>query len=428
MKNKIITLSTLFVLTGCTLPSWLGAGEEPKLPGDRYAVMSLGSSISVSNAMQHQSFEAPEPINFSDNNIGNVVISGNDSAKNSTSVGSAPDDGLLITNQVAFDPSTNLIFTLDGSSKLTALTPDLQQVWQTEFETPEDKEGLPGGGIAIAGDKIFITTGYGALIAFDLGTGTELWRKDFEAPIRNAPVIADDKILFTTSDNRLLAASINSGEILWRHTGVSELTAFYGSASPAVKDDLAVVAYSSGEVFGINNNQGRENWTELIALGGDAAKAASILNDVTATPLIVDGIVYVTSHSDNLSAFNISNGFRIWEQPVGSGTTPWVADKFIFIVSNKNELVALNRFDGRVKWVTELPFEDEDESAIFTGPILAGGSLYVVSNQGALYQFSPDNGSLQKTIEIEDDVYSPPLAAFGSIYLLSNDANLIKIY
>ena len=108
------------------------------------------------------------------------------------------------------------------------------------------------------------------------------------APIRRPPVIAGDKVFAITIDNQLFALSVVDGSTLWRHSGANANTSIYGSANAAVKNDVVIAAYSSGEVFGINAPRGNELWSELIATNSDHISAASDLNDVTASPIIVD--------------------------------------------------------------------------------------------------------------------------------------------
>ncbi|PIR32183.1 MAG: hypothetical protein COV36_04815 [Alphaproteobacteria bacterium CG11_big_fil_rev_8_21_14_0_20_44_7] len=424
-KLKNWAIPALLAITACdSMPDWMGAGEEAKLAGDRYSVMSIDSKLTPDPSVQAEPVNMPpqeKELEYPNN--GNYYIQDSLSNIRTTSIGSSSEEYFFITSQPL--GANDSIITIDGSNTVKATDLNLNNLWSQEIKTPDGKEGLPGGGLAAENGILYITTGFGAVIAANLADGSEIWRKELGMPIRNAPIVSARKVFVSTNDNRLFALDAETGDTLWRHTGASEVTQIFGAAKPAIKNSVLVAAYSSGEVFGVNSELGRELWTELLSLGSDRTKASSGLTDITASPLIVDGITYITSHSGNLAALNLVNGFRIWEQPIGSGTTPWAAGRFLFIVTTDGELVALNRFDGRIKWVTTL--RNSDEYSVFSGPIIAGDKILITDSAGYLIVTNPENGEITKRIEIEQDVYMPPIVYKGSVYLLSNNANLIQI-
>ena len=153
------------------------------------------------------------------------------------------------------------------------------------------------------------------------------------------------------------------------------------------------------------------------------------MNDVSAAPVIVDGIVYVAGHAGIVNAFNAANGSGIWQQKIGAvDATPWAAGRYIFVIAQGNKLVAMNRFDGRIKWVSDLPIpEDKDEKNIWSGPVMANGKLIVVGSGGKLIQYDAPDGKMLKTIEIPKGIYTAPIIANGKLYALTREAELVQI-
>ena len=95
-------------------------------------------------------------------------------------------------------------------------------------------------------------------------------------------------------------------------------------------------------------------------------------------------------------AIDLRTGDRVWEQDLGGTHAPWVAGDFIYVLSNDSTLLCLTRSDGRVRWERTLPqYENEkkkSDALFWTGPILAGDRLIVVSSEGEAFSVSPYTG------------------------------------
>ena len=62
-----------------------------------------------------------------------------------------------------------------------------------------------GGGAAFDGGKLFVTTGFGSVYAFDPASGKQLWSRDIGVPIVNAPVANGGRVFVSTEDNHFYA-------------------------------------------------------------------------------------------------------------------------------------------------------------------------------------------------------------------------------
>lgn len=431
LKKSSFLLPILLLVSGCSsLPDWLGSGEDNKLKGERYAVMEDTSKIIPNADLAGDNVEIPEASETPSNgsSTGNYVISGDLSKVKRVSAGDEPDDEFILSYPPVVD--ADAVYVIDGRSNIIAFdTKTLEQKWEKKSAAAKKDRDLPGGGMTISNDIIYSSTGFGEVIASSKADGKTIWKKSLGAPLRRPPVAVGDKVFAATIDNQLFALSILDGATLWRHSGVKESTSFYGSTSLAVKGDILIAAYSSGEIFGINTPRGNELWTELASINADRQSAASSLNDVSASPVIVDGIVYIGSNSGDMTAFNATNGATVWRQRLGSiTTTPWVAGKYIFVIAQGNQLAALNRFDGRIKWVSTLPqSKKRNKQSFYSGPIMAGGKLVIVSSKGKLLQYNPQDGQQLSKIDVPEGIYSAPIIANGQLYMLTRESELVQV-
>ena len=63
----------------------------------------------------------------------------------------------------------------------------------------------------------------------------------------------------------------------------------------------------------------------------------------------------------------------------------------------------------------------------FSSPIVASGRVIVVSSEGEVKAFSPQDGTQTGSLKLKDTVYIEPIAAQGRLYVLTDDAKLIAI-
>jgi outer membrane protein assembly factor BamB len=81
-------------------------------------------------------------------------------------------------------------------------------------------------------------------------------------------------------------------------------------------------------------------------------------------------------------------------------------------------------------WSVEMPYFEAEKikrrKAIYAhyGPVLAGGRIMVVSSDGLLRAFNPEDGSLTHTAEIPGGASAQPAVAGGVLYVVSGNGQL----
>ena len=414
--RKLLLASTILLTACSSLPDWLGAGEDDQpLPGERISVIESSVNLIADPDLTAET-------------VASVETSINLESFKTYPVGDAAPDKYVLTNSPLI--AEGKLFIVDGSSTVRAYNlADMKELWKnkvtSETDDDDDKE-LPGGGIAYANGIIYATRGNGDVVALAVDNGTEIWKKNLGAPIRKSPAVGEEKVFAATADNQLFALNLVDGSTVWRHSGSAESTINYGSPAPAIKDGSVVVAYSSGEIFGLNSLRGSELWAETISTGTERRKTASTFVDVSATPVLVDGISYIGSQNGSLIAYNTGSGYRIWEQKIGAVEyTPAVVDKFIFAIGDNSRMVALSRFDGKVKWSVDLPpKEDKKDTEKWAGPTVVGSRIIAVSSNGRMAVYDINNGQLTGLKAAPAGGFALPVANGNNLYILSKDAQL----
>lgn len=285
-----------------------------------------------------------------------------------------------------------------------------------------------GGGIAVDGNRVVVHRGANYIVALDVTSGEEVWRQTTFTPFHSAPTIADGRVFVSTDDNELVVMDLSDGSVLWTHRGIAESARILTAPSAAVMGDIVIAPYSSGEIVALRVQNGTVLWSDALTRAGGLTPLSSI-NDIAASPVIMNDQVYAMSHSGTLAALDPRTGVRLWEQPVGGVHTPWIAGDFIYVLSSDSEVMALERQTGALRWVTELPSEErvrfrKTRRISWAGPVLAGNRLVVASSNGEMLILDPATGEISEDRDINDPVFIPPIIANETLYVLSDEARL----
>ncbi len=335
--------------------------------------------------------------------------------------------------RITADPvvSGGRIFTMDAQSRVSATSTGGASLWSTDLIPASDSaRDASGGGLAVAGDLVLATTGFGELVALDAATGGEIWTQDLDAPGSSAPTIHGDLAYVVARDGRAWAIELSGGRIAWTLSSPPSTSNFAGGAGAAVTSEIAIFPFPTGEVLAAFPQGGLRRWSTIVT-GQRPGQAASTISDIAGDPVIEGDRVYVGNVSGRVVALQVANGERIWTATEGAVGPVWPVGGSVFLVNDLSELVRLDAADGSPIWRVQLPgFEETRERRQKTrfahyGPILAGGRLVVASGDGALRQFDPVSGSLLGQLELRGGAASNPVVAGGTLYVVSQRGELV---
>jgi outer membrane protein assembly factor BamB len=316
------------------------------------------------------------------------------------------------------------IYVFDAGGVVTALAPGGGKVWSVSLAPEGERSRTPAGGIAADGNAIFAASGFGELVALDAATGNRLWSFEMSAPARSAPTAANGKVFVVSATNVLHAVNQADGTEAWQYTGIPETAGVLSPASPAVAGGTVVVPYSSGEVIAFDAATGDLKWSDAV-IRASRTLAVSGFSDIAASPVVYDGVVYATGVSGRTIAVRLSDGERLWEENLGSASTPAVSGNAIFLVDLEDNLVAIERTTGDVFWRTALPVVRKKKFfSVWSGPTLAGGILWVVSNDDRMIGVDPGTGNVTVDRKLPSPAYIKPVAAGGQLLVLAADGSL----
>lgn len=431
----IAALAGLALLAGCNQ-------RDPVLKGERLdtrAVISPDSpapegppaptTTALSLPPVRANADWPQRAGNPSHASGNVALGGGTSRVWSAPIGAASDRRHRITAEPVV--AAGMVFTLDSRSRVSATTTGGGRVWSVDLRPAgEAGDSVSGGGLAFEDNRVFVTTGYGELVALDARTGGIAWRQKVQAPIGGAPTAADGVVYVMGRDAVGWAVRANDGKVLWRVFGNDGMAGVTGGSSVAVAGDTAVFPFSTGELIGASTADGSQKWSAHVG-GSRLGRAIALFRDMTGDPVIVGDTVYAGTNSGRLGAYDLATGATKWEVREGATSPALVAGNAVFVVNDQAQLLRLDAANGGRVWAQKLPYFTRKvirkQSRVYShyGPVLAGNRLYLASSDGLLRVFDPASGALLATAGIPGGASAGPAVAGQTLYVVTHDGQLI---
>ncbi len=431
-------------ITCVALVALLGAcAREEILPGERLGLRDIFGGSQASQTVEPANRAVPirlaAPTTYQawthragapDHSIRQPALSSTPAVVWAANIGAGNDR----RHRITADPvaAGGVIFTLDSRAGVQATSSAGATLWRRDLTPASDKsDDASGGGLAIAGDTLFVTTGFGTLSALDASSGAVKWTQKFDAPVSGAPTVVDGVVYVSSKDNRGFAVTAASGRIKWQVAGIPDISGIVGASSPAVSGSLVLFPFSSGELVAVQRASGKPAWNVLVA-GRRPGRGYSAITDITGEPVVEGNVVYAGNSVGRTIATSTA-GKRLWSARDGATGPVWVAGGSVFLISDEARLVRLDARDGSRIWAVHLPSFTKEKvrrrKAVYAnfGPVLAGGNLWVASSDGKMRAFNPVDGALVRVVEIPGGAATRPIVVNGVAYLVNGKGQLLAL-
>lgn len=436
-------------LTACTTAAKLNpfhAAAKPGKPGEgeRISLLELSDQLKVSDALKGQDFFLPPPQPRAD-----WPLPGGTPEQSVEHVAAAPAFQLawrrsfgaasghrrdVMAPPVAADGK---VFVMDAMATVSAHDAGTgAELWRVNLKpkSKREKEGF-GGGIAYAGGKLYVSSGFRLVAELNAADGHLDWQTRTDAPIHAAPTVADGRVFVVDVDDELLTFNATTGTPDWTYQALTEPARMLIASSPAVSNGTLVASFASGELVALRDDNGTELWN--VALSRTTrTNALSEIRDIAGRPVIYKGDVFAISHADVMAATDLRTGNIRWQLPVSAITTPWPSGDVVYVVDQSGQVICASRNSGQLYWLTDLnappPPKKGKKPAkrgrvVWSSPILASGRVITVSDKGEAVAIDAKTGQVQRRLKIGEDALIGPIAAGDTIYLVTQKAELIAI-
>jgi len=279
-------------------------------------------------------------------------------------------------------------------------------------------------------DRVYVVQAQGILVCFQASTGKQLWRreyvKDFATKVSgwklcDRPLVDGDQVVVTGSS--VIALRKDDGRLLWK----SEPMGTSAHAATVVSDAggfRQYVAFVQGKMFSVDARNGKLLWTHEpfgqtansctpMVLGDSILGAAGYnvgLAYVNVVPTyegvaaharysarlaispFQDSAVILDRHaffigSGGLLCVDIASGKTVWgpDRSIGPGNSSMTcAEGHLYVLSPGGQVTLAEANPEKFVLKASFPFPDFEKGMGATSPVLAGGRLYLRSEDHLL--------------------------------------------
>lgn len=433
--GRAVTIAAMIaLLAGCGIVGGKKGGPKTPVVGNRVSILSNEQGAEVDPALADVPVTLPAPyVNDSWTQhggdaakaMGHVSLGGSPAQAWTTSIqGSSPQARLAASPVV----SAGKLFVIDAGAHVIAFdAASGSKLWQTSLPAEGNGRALFGGGVSVLGDRLFASTGVGDVAALNVADGAILWKKHVGGPLRGAPTLENGHVYVMGQDNQIFALNQSDGETQWTDSGTLQTTGIFGVAAPAAAQGTVVAGFSSGEINAYRYENGRSLWGDALSRTS-ISTAVATLTDIDADPVIDRGRVFAIGQGGRMASYELTSGQRLWEINIAGISTPWVAGEWVFAVTSDAKLLCVARATGKIRWISQLrrwqKEKKKDKAIRWTGPILAGGRLIIVSTRGEMVYADPTTGATQATVKLDRSMSLSPIVANNMLYVLADDGKL----
>ncbi len=326
------------------------------------------------------------------------------------------DSASLIAEDIFYSYSKTVLSAYQISTK--------KELWSVKAVASNEIGDVINGSIAYHQGVIYLASGGRDFVAFNAGSGKELWR--FRSPniVRYIATITNKQIYISSIDNALSCLTLD-GKLLWRYgAAIYSLTNDHLYMPNLEYADKVITVTTAGDLVALNRNDGEE-LTQVNLATTSIIGDGSLAKGPISSPILNGHDLYVLTGENDLIKINLENPEILWSQNFSGAKSYWVAGEITYLITDDNQLLAVENKQGKMIWVIDLPKNPlKKKLDTFYGPILAGDQLIVTAANGAFFLISPYDGKLIASYKNKFPTNQMPIIVNDKVYFISNKGNI----
>jgi len=420
-ENNMLKIITLLLIS-ITLFS---CNQKDKIAKEAISAFSTDFYPKIDQKLEKTVIILPDPVknpnfngNFTSNNqtIEHFALNQKITQNNDISNGyvtSNPHD--IISNPVV---ANNVIYTIDARGNLIARNiNNFKLIYRKKIINWRNIKNLSQAKLFYDQNIIYVTSGFNEILAINAKNSDIIWSKKLNSIAISRAITDQNNLYIITNDNKTYALDKINANIKWVHSGIVKKTTIFGAADPVIYKNQIISSYSSGEIYILDQKDGQIiDFYELNS--SRAINSNFILDDIDATPIISDDILYVIGNSGIMMAIDLKNQNKLWQKNISSISNFWIAGDFIYLIDNENRLICLSKNNGGIKFFTQLDkYHNKKQLIHYFGLVLAGNNLILTNSNREMILISPLDGKIIKKYKFNKKIQHRPIIADKKLYL-----------
>ncbi|MBS0358967.1 MAG: outer membrane protein assembly factor BamB [Proteobacteria bacterium] len=308
----------------------------------------------------------------------------------------------------------NVLYASDAKGRVFAINATHgKTMWSTRVKAPIATGTAVGDGIVAVG------TSDARVIAFQQKTGKEIWQATLSNEVLAAPVIAHQHVLVKTVDGKVYALNPQNGSVTWMYDHGAPSLILRAVSSPVVAGDKIVAGFSDGQLD-VLSSDGKLIWQKSLAqpMGSTAVEQ---MVDINADPVVVNGVVYVTTFQGNIGAYALHSGELLWEDKMSSYSGLALNQEQVFTSDEHGDVWALDRSSGKTFWK-----QVQLKGRTLTAPALLENNVIVGDQEGHIHFLSENDGHFKGRVQVNSSaIVTTPIVNGKMFYVMTANGNLV---
>lgn len=306
-----------------------------------------------------------------------------------------------------------------------------QEVWRDKYESgpatgPAGRHPGPRSSPTVMAGKVVTYGVRGTLSCIDAATGKVLWRKkDFADALPRfftscSPLVTDGLCIVQLGgeeNGAIVAYNLDTGEEKWRWTG--DGSAYSSPVLCTLDGTRMIVAMTARKLVGVRLTDGKPLWETPFVPQQRAYNAA--------TPIVDSDTVYFAGAGRGTRAIKIEksgDGFSVkelWTNPDCSVqfNTPVLKGGKLYGIAQNGSIFCVDAKEGKTLWTAQFGGRD------FGSVVDAGNVLFAITPQSELTAFEPSDREYKKLASYkvaQTDVYAHPVIVGNSLFIKDQDS------
>jgi outer membrane protein assembly factor BamB len=242
------------------------------------------------------------------------------------------------------------------------------------------------GGVGVSGDRLFVGTSEGQVLALDAGNGSVLWRQTLRGEVLSAPQSDGRVVVVQTYDGRAQGLDAKTGDLLWTYDSNVPVLTIRGTSTPILRDGNAYVGFANGRVVAFDVEKGTVEWELRVAIAQGRSEIERMV-DIDGALEIIGNELYAASYQGYLVAADVRTGRKLWQQEVS--TVSGVSQGFsnVYVSDQDGTVSAYYRNGQGLRWAqSDLSYRAP------TKPVPVASYLAFTDFDGVLHLLSQVDG------------------------------------
>ena len=300
--------------------------------------------------------------------------------------------------------------------------------------------GLGDASPAVVGNKLYVFARQGTdefIRCLDAATGKELWAEKYDAAQvsgpaaqhsgpRSSPAVADGKVVTLGVGGVVSCVDAEKGKLLWRKDDFSGAwPKFYTASSPIIADGLCIAQLggeANGGIVAYDLTSGDQKWKWT---GDGTAYASPVTMTVDGTRMVV------TLTAKKIVGLGVADGKLLWEAPFAvrgmayNAATPIVDGQTVIYTGSGRGTKAVKVEKTGDGFAAKELWSNPDNGVQFNTPVLKGGQLYGVSQNGVIFCLDAQSGKTLWTTDLGGRGFGSIVDAGSALLALTPKGELI---